>query len=90
MVKVDIGLLKKPTSKKQWRDDYTVLEEWGVKGKYLSTYTIKEGDNIGAWVGGAAKQTGEKTGEIRNGGKTQLFLDSNLFNPRVEVLPNDW
>ena len=68
---------EKPRSKEQWRNDYAVLEEWGVEGKYLSSYTVKDGDNIGAWVGGAAKQIGDETGEVRLGGKDQLLLDSD-------------
>ncbi len=63
----------------------------GVKGDVIVSYTVKEGDNIGAWVGGVAKQTGEKTGEVRNGGATQLLLDGQqLPSVIVESLPSGW
>lgn len=63
----------------------------GQKGDVIVSYTAKEGDNIGAWVGGAAKQIGDKTGEVRNGGATQILLDGQqLPTVTVESLPSGW
>ena len=81
--------LERPTDKASWREDYAVLDEWGNDGSKIVKYTVKEGDNIGGWVGEAASQT-SMTGEVLDGGKRQVFIDMRGKDLVDVPLPSGW
>ena len=78
--------LELPKNKAEWRNRWAVKEQWN-DGTQIIKYTIKEEDNLGGWIGGAAKQ-----GNL-NGQGTQLYIDGwNLPEDQLKniQLPDDW
>lgn len=71
-----------PTNKTQWRKDNAVKDSWNDNGYYVE-YTVKEGETIKAWEGGAAGQRYEKhDGKdfYLSGGGDQLYLTPGGVN----------
>lgn len=78
-----------PASKSAWREGYAVLDSFENDGSKIVKYTVKEGDEIGGWVGTAAPQT-STAGEILGGGKVQIFIDIRGKNLENIDLPTGW
>ena len=65
---------KRYTSERELRNDMAILKEWGIKIDRVTTFRPAKG----TWIaeGKAARQTGQKTGEVRAGGGYQAIIDT--------------
>lgn len=77
---------KRYDSEADLRNDCAILDEWGIKINRVTTFKPAKG----TWVseGTAARQAGEKTGEIRNGGGYQAIIGVHNL-PKSTVIRTD-
>jgi len=87
--------LDPPKNLSQTRKDLAVFEGWN-DGSKIVKYEVKEGDNIGGWVGQASPQNASTHGLNEpdlSGGKDQIYIDAwNIPESRLENvdLPEGW
>lgn len=82
-------LENKPSTKRNWRSDFAVLESWNAGEKCI---TVSTNEDINVWVGATAPQVVYPSNEncYLPGGEAQLYLDyddSKFTKPQIYTWP---